>query len=63
MHHAGDVEVEALGALARDGLYLDVIDASFEGLMVGGDEAQEVDDVVLVLGSEDYPGFFLSASA
>ena len=49
MHHAGDVEVEALGALARDGLHLDIVDAPFKCFMVGGHEAQEVDDVVLVL--------------
>ena len=63
LHHAGDVEVEALGALAGDWLHLDIVDAPFEGFMVGGHEAQEVDDVVFVLGSDDDPGFLLGAPA
>lgn len=63
LHHAGDVEVESFGALARHGLNLDVVDAAVEGLVLGGDKAQKVDDVILVLGSDDDPGLLFGALA
>ena len=63
MHHAGDVEVETFGTLARDGLDLDVVDAAVKGLVVGGDEAEEVDDVVFVFGRDDNPRLFFGSLA
>ena len=63
MHHARDVEVESFGAPAGNGLYLDVVDASVEGLVLGSDKSQEVDDVVLMFGCDDHPGFLFSALA
>ena len=61
-HHAGDVEVESLGTLAGDGLHLDVVDASVQRLVFGGNEPQEVDDVIFVLWSDNNPRLLFGAA-